>query len=478
MTKMTIQPDCVVLSTAAGSDTLQAAINAAQSAGIPLNIAGGIYTTAPLTITAAVTIVAAKNGVLLRSTGSNAIHVSVGSTSGRIGDVVFKGVSFDGESKPLAAGASGIVAFTQTDRIVIEDCSFWRANGVAVALSNSGGRVAGNSFDTCDTALSSVNATGLTVENNSIFNSANNGVMIVHQPYGQVAFDGAIIHRNRIYQTNNASGGSGQFGNAIICNQTRYLRITDNFIAGANFSAIRCNLCPDAVISGNQVYNARETAIFVENPGEIAPGWSNIVVTNNTLNTVGGGIHLVNTNAGARRAAVVGNVIYNSLQNQFPEYTTPDTNPANKYTRITHGSGIVAGEDCIVEGNAIELTAGPGVMALVSGTWNSATQSAPDRNTVSARVSGNILKQCEVGVGYWDYDTRGFAEIADNIVSGATAASIIRMQGTNLVGVPGNPNNGWGPFAIVAGSSDMGATASPITDRFSFNRNKIVPATN
>ena len=478
MTKITVQPDCIVFSSATGADTLQAAINQAQAAKVPLVIAGGIYVSAPLTISAAVTIMAAKNSVLLRSSNSNAISLIVGSTAARIGDVVLRGLSFDGESKPIAGGTSALATVIQTDRVVIDDCSFWRSAGAGLSLSGSGGRVASNSFDTCDTGVVSINASGLTIENNTIYNSANNGISVQHQPYGAVGFDGTIVQGNRISQTNNVSGGSGQFGNAILCFQAQYLRIADNFISGANYSAIRCNLCPDAVITGNQVTGARETAIFVENPGDISPGWSNVVVSSNSLNNVGGGIHLVNTNAGSRRATVSDNSIVRALQNQFAEYTSPDTNPANRYTRITYGTGIVVSADCIVEGNAIESTAGPGIALTLGGTWNGATGTAPDRNCVNALLVSNMLKYCQIGIGYWDYDTRGFAEVSGNIICGSVTANIIRVQGTNLAGVPGNPNNGWGPFAVVSGSIDVGASNTAITDRFSFNRNKIVPATN
>ena len=273
------------------------------------------------------------------------MSLAIGSTGGRIGDVVLKGLSFDGEAKPFAEGAAWLASAVQTDRLVIEDCSFWRSTGAGLSLVNSGGRVSGNSFDTCDTAISSTDGAGLSIEDNTIYNSSNNGIWVQQQPYGVVGFDGTLIHRNRISLTNNNSGGSGQFGNAIRCEQAQYLRITDNMISGANYSAIRCNVCTDVVISGNIVMNVRETAIFVENPGELAAGWSNIVVSGNTLNTVGGGIHLVNTNAGARIASITGNTIYKAVQNQFPEYSTPDANPASEYTRITYGTGVVAGAD-------------------------------------------------------------------------------------------------------------------------------------
>ncbi|HMN72408.1 MAG TPA: TIGR03808 family TAT-translocated repetitive protein [Rhodoblastus sp.] len=480
MPLITTQADCIVFSSASGSDTLQGAINAAQSAQKPLFIAGGVYTTPALSITASLTVWAAKNSVIIRSSTGNAVSLSIHAASGRMADVVLSGLSFDGESKSLASGASGLVNFSQVDRIVVEDCFFWRSNGTGLYLNNTSGRVSSNGFDTCNTGIYSTNGWGITIENNTLFNSQNNGIYVTREPYAasSLGFDGTTIHRNRITQTLNTSGGSGQFGNAILCSIVQFVRITDNIISGANYSAIRANFCSDMVISGNQINNAKETAIFVENPSDFSPGWSNVTISANTLNGVGGGIHLVNNNAGSRRASVIGNAIYNSLKNSFPEYTSPDTNPANKYTRITYGSGVIISADCIAESNVIENTAGPGIMLSLAGTWNSQTQTNPDRNTISAIVSKNILKYCQVGIGYNDWDTRGFAEIAGNIIVGATSAQIIQMQATNLSGVPGNPNNGFGPYAIVSGASDQGSTSNAVTNRFSFDRNKVVPATN
>ncbi len=48
---------------------------------------------------------------------------------------------------------------------------------------------------------------------------------------------------------------------------------------------------------------------------------------------------------------------------------------------------------------------------------------------------------------------------------------------TNLPGVPGQPNNGFAPYAREPGAPDVGANNDPITDRTSITRNKIVPKT-
>ncbi|MDJ0449398.1 TIGR03808 family TAT-translocated repetitive protein [Methylocystis sp. JR02] len=474
MPSITSSPTNIVYSTAAGTGTLQGAINLAQSTGLPLFIAPGIYTEASVIIGGTVTIYARKDSVQLRSSTSNAFVMQIGSgtTSSRIPGVVIRGLNFDGENKPLG-GQNGLLQFFNADRMVVEDCFFWRSTSSGLYLYGAEGRVSGNRCDNCSASLSSVNGAGLTIENNYLTNSLNTGIECYRSPWAvsQTYFDGTIIQRNRVYTVLNNSGGSGQWGNAIACNGLRFLRIADNFISNANYSAIRVNYCKDVTISSNQVDAAREVAIFVENPADYAGGWTNVVISGNTLNNVGGGIVCVNNNAGSRRATITGNAIYYVKKNTFTEYTD---GVSGGYSRITHGVGIWLAADCIADGNTIEYAEAAGIAAIFSGTWNG--QGAPDQNTVTALISNNILKYCYVGVGYSDNDPRTFAEISGNIIVGAGAFQIVKMAVTSLPS-PAPEGNYYGPPAPVAGAPEMGSVSNAVSTRWSFNRNKIVSAT-
>jgi hypothetical protein len=289
MPSITSTPTSIVYSTAAGTSTLQGAIDLAQSTGLPLFIAPGIYTEATVTIAGTVTIEARKDSVLLRSATSNAfvMQIGTGTAAPRVPGVVIRGLNFDGENKPLG-GRNGLLQFFNADRMVVEDCFFWRSISSGLYLYGSEGRVSGNRCDNCSSSISSVNGAGLAIENNYLTNSLNTGIECYRSPWAvsQTYFDGTIIQRNRIYTVLNNFGGSGQWGNAIACSGLRFLRIVDNFISNANYSALRVNYCTDVTISSNQVDTAREVAIFVENPADYAGGWSNIVISGNTLNNV------------------------------------------------------------------------------------------------------------------------------------------------------------------------------------------------
>lgn len=469
MTLITLTPTDIVFSSAAGADTLQNAVNLAQSSGLPLFIAPGTYTQSSVTITAPITIHARKDSVILRSANSSAFTIMVGTGTGspRIGGVVLRGLNFDGENKALASGGDGLVQFYNADRFVVEDCFFWRSKKSGIYLYGSEGRVSGNRCDNCVTSISVVNSSGVAVEGNYLTNSLDNGIECYHSPWAstQTYFDGTIIQRNRIYSVLNSSGGEGQWGNAIVCHGLQYLRIVDNFVSNVNFSAIRVAYCRDIVVTGNQVVGAREVAIFVENPADYPGGWSNVVISSNTLNDVGGGIVCANNNAGSRRASIIGNAIFNVKNNSFPLSTG--------YSHVTHGVGVWLASDCVAMGNTIESAQAAGIAAIFSGTWNG---SLPDRNAVAAVVSNNILKYCNVGIGYSDDDFRTFCEICDNTIVSATTFKIVKMAATALP-PPAPAGNLYGPPAPVNGASEMGNVSNAVSTRWSFNRNKIINAT-
>lgn len=474
MPLITTTPSEIIFSTAAGADTLQTAINRAQSSGLPLFIAPGTYTQASVTITAPVTIYARKDSVQLRSADSNAfvMQVGVGPTSARVPGVVLKGLNFDGENKPLASGQNGLAQFFNADRMVVEDCFFWRSKKVGVYLYGSEGRVSANRCDNCNTAIGSVNGVGMAIENNYLTNNLDNGIECYRSPWANTTtyFDGTIIQSNRIYSVLNTSGGSGQWGNAIVCNGLQHLRICDNFISSANFSAIRVNYCRDVIVTGNQAVGIREVAIFVENPADYPGGWSSVILSSNNLNDVGGGIVCANTNAGSRRASIFGNTISNVKKKTFTEYTSGTT---GGYNRVTHGVGIWLAADCVAEGNTIEFAEAAGIAAIFAGTWNGSTNT--DRNTVTGIVSNNILKYCYVGIGYSDNDARTFAEISGNTIVGAGAFNIVRMAVSSLP-APAPSGNFYGPPVPVTGAPEMGYQSTAVGARWSFDRNKIVGA--
>lgn len=133
--------------------------------------------------------------------------------------------------------------------------------------------------------------------------------------------------------------------------------------------------------------------------------------------------------------------------------------------------------DSVVHANTIESCGFAGIALTIAGTYNATTGVGRDQNTIAALVNDNIVKNCPVGVGYSDDDPRGYAEVSENVIIGASNAAITRVSVTNLPNIPNNPNNGFGPLVRRPGAPDVGGNADPITTRFSFFRNKVIPKT-
>lgn len=470
--------DKIMFTASGGTGTLQDAVNQAIAQKKPLWIEAGTFLVPNLTINGPVHIKATNGQVLLRSSSTSSLAVTVkAATSGaRIADVVLEGISFDGENKAFAGGLArpALVMGTDLDRVTIVDCQFWRSDKSGIDLLRSAGRLESNDFWDCRVSISSEDGVGLVIERNYLRESKDNGIYVTRSSQG---FDGTIVHGNKVYTVNNSSGGSGQFGNGVVAYLANNAIVSNNEIINCAYSAVRANASSNVVIEANQLMSSRECAIFVEAPNDSLPGFEGAVVATNTIFDAGEGIKVVNPNPGSRGASVSNNVIKNVVTKTFDEWVSATRNPADRYTRVTNACGIMCAADTVVSGNAIEGCSVAAIVADIRGSWNSSSGTTPDRKTIVALVTGNIAKACAIGIGYNTDDVRGFAEIAENVIVGATDAAITGVQATNLSGVPGIPSNAYGPYARVAGSPDIGSATTPISDRFSFARNKVVPAT-
>ncbi|MBO1021958.1 TIGR03808 family TAT-translocated repetitive protein [Methylobacterium sp. SD274] len=478
MPKIEIQNDLIVYSTATGTDTLQAAINQAIAAQKPLYIGPGSYSVTSLRIDDKIKIFAMKGSVTISSSGANCFYITVqsGVSGSRISDVSIEGIGFDGENKPFVTSVArpGLIRCVNADRLMIKDCIISRSDRAGVDLIQSAGVISGNEFYDCRTSIYSNKSLGIDVYGNYIRDSKDNGIVIWR---ADQAFDGTRIGRNRIYGVQNETGGSGEFGNGIFVYQSNSVTSFGNVITGCNYSALRYSQSSNAVISSNQISSMRETAIFVEAPDDSAAPYEGMVVSNNTIFDAGEGIKIVNSNLGSRRSTISANVLKNISQKIFVQWASPSRDPATQYTVTTPGNGITVSSDAAICANTIESCGFAGIALTIAGTYNSTTGVVRDQNTIAALANGNIIKNCPVGVGYSDDDPRGYAEVSGNVIIGASSAAITRVNVTNLPNVPNNPNNGFGPLVRRPGAPDVGGNADPITTRFSFFRNKVIPKT-
>src|SRR6185312_6654427 len=97
--------------------------------------------------------------------------------------------------------------------IRIFDCEITRSTRSGIVLNEVAGSITKTQVTgVADVAIYSLDACGLTLQNNVIRDAGNTGILVMRSVKGD---DGTLILDNRIENVANLSGGSGQYGNAI-----------------------------------------------------------------------------------------------------------------------------------------------------------------------------------------------------------------------------------------------------------------------
>src|ERR1700757_1204028 len=156
--------------------------------------------------------------------------------------------------------------------------------------------------------------------------------------------DGTMVLDNRIENTNNRAGGSGQYGNAINAHRAGDVMVRGNLIRRCAFSGVRGNSSWNFQIIGNTVHDAGETALYSEFAFEGA------VIANNIVDGAQTGVSVTNFNEGGRLAGGQGNIFRNLVA------LTPNPRPDDLL-----GIGIYVEADTAVTGNVVESAQAVGI---------------------------------------------------------------------------------------------------------------------
>src|SRR4029079_15075997 len=226
----------------------------------------------------------------------------------------------------------------------ILDCEVNGSGRGGIRLYQVGGTVSGNTVaNTADVAIYSLDARGLSIQNNVVREAGNGGILVHRSAIGD---DGTLVLDNRVEDINNLAGGSGQYGNAINVFRAGNVIVRGNRISRAAYSAVRGNAASNIQITGNTATEMGEVAIYSEFSFEGA------VIANNTIDGAAIGIVTCNFNEGGRLAVVQGNMIRN-LKAKRPAGTDPGDSA---------GIGIGVEADVAVSGNVIENAPTAGIM--------------------------------------------------------------------------------------------------------------------
>lgn len=376
---------------------LQRAIDAAANAQMPLALPPGIYRTGPLQLSNGAQLVGVRGATILKFTGGSSLVSSEGA-----GGITITNLTLDGDGIKLP-NRHGLIHFLNGLDVRVQDCDIVGSGGNGIWFESIGGEVSGNTIrKTANTALTSFDALGLLVAQNTIQDASDNGIEILRNTIGD---DGSIVVNNRVEDIKAGPGGSGQHGNAINAFRAGNVVISGNRIRNCDYSAVRGNSASNIHITGNSVSDVREVALYSEFSFEGA------VIANNTVDLCAVGVSVANFNEGGRIVTVHGNIIRNMLPKR-PIGTAPDDDA---------GIGIVVEADAAVTGNVVENAPSFGIMA----GWGKYLR--------DVTITGNVVRNAMIGVGVSVVPGAGTALVSNNLISGSGRAAIVGLDHARTV---------------------------------------------
>ncbi len=421
----------------------QAAINAAQSQGLPLFVPAGSYHITTVNITAPVEIYSTPGGAtILGYQQSPMISAAPSGSGSSFGPVYIHDITVSGQfqSYPAALSNPALISTSSINDLTIERCVLLQSGNHGIFLDQTSGVV-----EDCDIAqagdfaIYSIDASngGMIIDNNRISYAGNNGIYIQRS---SASGDQSIVSNNLIGFTSANSGGTGPYGNGVIVYLADFVKVTGNMIYTSAFSAIRFNGSSYGEITGNRCYNSSEFAIRVEAAQANTPFFGGIVA-NNIVNIAGAGISVSNSNNGARETIISGNQIYTCTNNAIGGYQT-------------WGTGIFAEADVVVTSNIVDNCADWGIVIYPTNNGVFGAQK------ISAQAMNNTIKNCAGGVGFYQADTTyGRVFVGGNVVNNFTTTTKYAAI------VPITYNGATGEVSKVAGTPDLGnATSSGFTN--------------
>jgi uncharacterized secreted repeat protein (TIGR03808 family) len=378
------------------SRALQAAIDRAAGARVPLMLGPGDYHAGSLTLPSGSQLRGARGATRLIFTGGRAL---IGAS--RADHITLAGLVFEGAGR--AMDINGLLHVERCDDLRIVDCEVIGSGRSGIRLESVQGTVSGSTVTkAADVAIYSLDARGLTIQNNTVRGAGNGGILVHRSSVGD---DGTLVIDNRIEDVANVAGGSGQFGNAVNVFRAGNVIVRGNRIGRAAFSAVRGNAASNIQIVGNTATDIGEVAIYSEF------GFEGAVIANNTVDGAAIGVAVANFNEGGRLAVVQGNIIRN-LKPKRPAGTDPNDGA---------GIGITVEADASVTGNVIENAPYAGI----SVGWG--------RYMRDVSVVGNVVRGARYGVAVSVTSGAGSAVIAGNMISGLRSGAIIGMDHARMV---------------------------------------------
>lgn len=372
------------------SAVFQLALDGAAASGRTLVLPAGEYRVGGLTIANSLRLEGTAGRTVLRYTGAGTF-----ATIDNAADVFLSGITFDGGLQPFVEHApQALLKATRCRNLQIEHCHFRASAGNGIALSECGGRISTCTIaDAMKAGLFSIDATGLEVSGNTVRDCFNNGILVWRSAKGE---DGTLVTNNRIERIAAYDGGSGQNGNGVNIFRAGNVIVSQNRISDCAFSAVRSNAGSACQIVGNSCSRLGEVAIYAEF------GFEGAIIASNVIESAASGISITNFNEGGRLAVCANNIVRDLF-----------IRPGEEDGR---GIGISAEADTAVEGNVVENAPVHGI-AL---GWG--------RYLRDVTATGNVVRNCRIGIAVSASQGAGKALVANNMISGSKTAAIAGLE--------------------------------------------------
>lgn len=376
---------------------LQRQIDAASPTGTPVALPPGRVRVRALTLRPGTRLVGTSGASVLELISGPALLTAAGAR-----DIRLHGLVLDGHLAPLAGARRGaLVALRDCHGLALHGLDVRGSVANGIVLERCSGRVSDCEFIAPGEAgLMSLDAGGLEVSHNRVRGALNNGILVWRTAEGD---DGTIVTANRIEEIRAEAGGSGQNGNGINVFRAGGVLVTGNRIAGCAYSAVRGNAASNLQIVANACRAIGEVALYAEF------GFEGAVIASNLVDTAATGISVTNFDHGGRLAVVQGNLVRNLKRR---EHEPVDT----------RGEGIAVEADAAVSGNVVEES--PAVAIQIG--WG--------RFQRQVAVTGNLVRNARVGIGFQRHPDAGSVLVANNMISGAREGAIRAMDRADPVG--------------------------------------------
>ncbi|NRB32557.1 MAG: TIGR03808 family TAT-translocated repetitive protein, partial [Rhizobiaceae bacterium] len=157
------------------SQLLQRVLDQAASEDKPVYLPPGTYVVSNIDLPARTRLMGISGTSRLIYGGGGALLTATGC------DILeMHGITLDGANRPLGDEFAGLLHARACPQIYVENCAFDGSRGAAISLDTCGGRIERNRISGADgvAGLYSVNATGLSIQNNKVADCSNGGILV------------------------------------------------------------------------------------------------------------------------------------------------------------------------------------------------------------------------------------------------------------------------------------------------------------